>query len=272
MEKLREYIEKNRTKLSGTGKKEIPDIDDRVIRNLKEIGGFKIPENILNIYDLLLYLDENGGRCSLEGCSNNKKIKSGRKWILNDFCSYECSCLSFSKKQTFDNTSKRMTKESKESMREKLSHIVRQKILDGKFTPCVTNSWARSKINVLIKGTVYKVRSSWEAFFYILNPNLIYESLRITYFDPNKGIYRNYIVDFFDPEGRKLYEIKPNSRMDFCISKKEAADKWCSENKFDFIYITEEWLKKNYDRSLIIDQPDFLKISRLIEKSLKYMK
>lgn len=272
MKKLREYVKNNKTKLSGTRKKEIPNIDFRVIRNIKDIGGFQIPESILSIYDLLLYLDEEGGRCNLEGCTNNKKIKAGRKWILNDFCSYECSCISFSRKQKLNNTSKRMTEKSIKSMREKLSKIVREKIRDGKFTPCVTNSWTRSKISVLIGETVYKLRSSWEAFFYILNPNLIYESIRIPYFDPNKRIYRNYIVDFLDPEGRKLYEIKPNNRVDISIHKKEAAEKWCYENKFEFIYITEEWLKKNYDRKLIMDQPEFLKISSLIEKSLKYIK
>lgn len=271
METLKEYVKNNRTKLSCTRKKEIADIDVRIIRNLKEIGGFSIPNEIMSVYDLLLYLDDNKGRCSLDGCSNNKKMKAGRKWVLNDFCSYECSCLSFSKKQILDNTCKRMTKETKESMRKKLSHTVREKIRDGKFTPCVTNSWARSKINVLIKGEIHKVRSSWEAFFYILNPNLIYESLRIPYFDPNKGIYRNYIVDFLDLDLKMIYEIKPNNRLDSSVYKREAAMKWCSENKFEFVYITEDWLMKNYNRNLILDQPDFFKISRLIEKSLKYM-
>lgn len=270
METLREYVKNNRTKLSGIRRKEIADIDVRIIRNIKEIGGFKIPDRILSVYDLLLYLDEKGGMCSLEGCSNSKRMKAGRKWILNDFCSYECSCLSFSRSQILNNTSKRMTEETKQSMREKLSHIVREKIKDGKFTPCVTNSWARSKTNVLIKGKIYKVRSSWEAFFYVLNPNLIYESLRIPYFDPDKGIHRNYIVDFLDLDGKKLYEIKPNNLVDSSVHKKEATMKWCSENKFEFIYITEDWIRKNYDRNLILDQPDFLKISRLIEKSLKY--
>jgi hypothetical protein len=270
MEKINNFIKKNLRTISFANSKKIPDFDSRVINNIKEIGKIDLPENICTVYDLLLYVDGDNGKCKLEECKNSKKIKAGRKWVLNDFCSNECSSLSFSRKQKINNTSKKMTDESRKRMGSKISSLLKEKIKNGSFTPGVTNSWSRSKINVLINGNIFSVRSSWEAFFYVLNPFLVYESIRVQYFDTKSKSYRNYIVDFLDPVNRKLYEIKPKKKIESCENKEKAATDWCRKNGFIFVYITEEWIRKNYDRNLIKDQPEFSKISERIEKSLKY--
>ena len=41
-------------------------------------------------------------------------------------------------------------------------------------------------------------------------------------------------------------------------------------NNYSFIYISDDWIKKNYNRDLLMGQPEFEKISVRIEKSLKY--
>jgi hypothetical protein len=267
---LYDYIKNNSKSLSLLNSRKIKDIDFRVIDNLKKIDKFEIPADINTIYELLLYVDPDLGKCKCDDCHDMKKIKAGRKWILNDFCSRECADLNFSKNQTDNNTAKRMTIESKERMKSKLSSIVKEKIKNGDFTPGITNSWCHSKIRVLIKGSIFEVRSSWEAFFYILNPNFLYESIRIPYYDQDKKKFRNYIVDFCDSENRILYEIKPNNKIKESNSKEKGAREWCKINNYSFIYISDDWIKKNYNRDLLMGQPEFEKISVRIEKSLKY--
>lgn len=44
-------------------------------------------------------------------------------------------------------------------------------ILNGTFTPNVTNSWAKSRCYI----DTIPFRSSWEVLFYVLNPKLKYE-------------------------------------------------------------------------------------------------
>lgn len=269
MNELRNYILKNPISLSGTNKKNIIDLDSRVINNLKEFGKFEIPENIKTIYDLLIYCDEKNGVCDFHGCNNKKKLRCGRKWVLNQFCSRKCSSLWFSEKQKLDNTCKKMTSDSMKSMREKLSIIVSEKIKSGTFTPGVTNSWCYSKIEVLINDKIVKVRSSWEALFYIVNPNLLYEKIRIEYFDSVKNKKRIYLVDFCDPIEKILYEIKPTKGEKLFENKKQKAEEWCLNNGYSFVCISEEWVIQNYKKNLLQGQPQIEKISSKLEKMIK---
>jgi len=268
LRRLRKYIRENPHKLIQTNINREPDLDKRVILNLKLLGNFIIPDKIDTIYKILLYIDEDTGICKRNGCKKDKKNKNGSRWKLNPFCSRECADKDFSQKQRENNTSHRMTKETKNSMKEKLSFIVKNKIERGIFTPAVTNSWCHSRINVIINSKIIKVRSSWEAYFYIMNPGLCYENIRIKYYDSIKEKNRNYIVDFSDLKNSILYEIKPNIKIKDNKDKESAAIVWCKENGFEYIYITEEWMIENYDRKNLIYQPEEIRISQLIEKSI----
>jgi very-short-patch-repair endonuclease len=268
---LNRYIIKNSRSLSVLNSEKIKDFDKRVIYNIKNTGLFFIPDHIKNVYDLLIYCDPNGGKCGLVGCDNKKKLKSGRRWILNDFCSRSCSDTNFSSAQKDNNTSKRMTKDTKENMRRKLSRIVSEKIKSGVFTPGATNSWCHSKIEVLIKGKIFKVRSSWEALFFILNPNFLYENIRIEYLDTRNNKIRNYIVDFCDTEKKVLYEIKPSNKEKDSIDKRKAAEEWCEYNGYSFVYITEDWIVSNYNPDVLKLQPEANKILERIDKTIKRM-
>jgi|JI10StandDraft_1071094.scaffolds.fasta_scaffold00293_15 hypothetical protein len=263
------YLYENSRRLSILKVREIPDFNTRIVTNVKNTNLFDIPYYIETLYDLLIYCDPDNGICKFNGCKNKKKIKSGRKWILNDFCCRNCADADFSEKQKLNNTSHRMTDESKNSMKIKLSSIVRKKIKCGIFTPGVNNSLYGGKIEVLIKNKIVKVRSSWEALFYIINPDFLYENIRIEYLDSKKNKLRNYIVDFCDMDKKIIYEIKPRNKKEDCLDKMYAADEWCKINGYKFNYIDENWISANYRRDLLNGQPESDKIANRIEKAIK---
>ena len=55
-----------------------------------------------------------------------------------------------------------------------------------------------------------KFRSSWEAFFNLVNPLFSYETRRVGYI--HKDEKHTYIIDFDDITNKILYEIKPASQ------------------------------------------------------------
>ena len=145
------------------------------------------------------------------------------------------------------------------------SETMKRKIGLGLFTPEVTNSWANSKIKITVDGCEFKFRSSWEAMFWLLNQDLIYESVRIPYKNNNRN--HNYIVDFEDKENRILYEIKPksNKKDELNILKFQCAKIWCEVNEYIFKIITEDYLLKNLD---ILRKNGIVLNNRKLKKSL----
>jgi hypothetical protein len=134
------------------------------------------------------------------------------------------------------------SEETKKQTKEKLSTILKNKIKNGDFTPQITNSWCHSRIEI------HKIpfRSCWEAAFYILNPNLQYEKIRIPYID-EKGNEKIYITDFVNYIDKKIYEIKPKSVKNTLknILKEKAAIEWCNNNGYEYICISDEFFVEN---------------------------
>lgn len=156
---------------------------------------------------------------------------------------------------------------------EKQSISMKNSILQGKFTPCVTNSWCRSKIIYKDK----KFRSSWEALFYLLNEELEYETIRIPYFS-NTNKQRIYIVDFFDKKTNTLFEVKPKSlkNKENNIVKEKAAQIYANKNFLNYIVIDESFLKgnianieENYSKNKLNFDKDS---ARKIERTIKILK
>lgn len=152
------------------------------------------------------------------------------------------------------------------------SKKLKDKIKNGEFTPCVTNSWANSKIFLKIFNMNF--RSSWEAYFYIYmrknNNELEYEKIRIPYFDSEMNKNRNYITDFQDFKNKIIYEIKPDTNLDSQNTKDKEyfAKLWCSENGYTFKYISDGWFKSNYDENIL----DVIEDEDMREKIKKSMK
>jgi hypothetical protein len=163
-----------------------------------------------------------------------------------------------------NNPCHRQTKETKAKGIKKQSQTMKLKIKNGEFTPCITNSWCHSRIEI----HNIPFRSCWEAAFYILNQNLEYEKIRIPYID-KKGDERIYITDFVNYFEKILYEIKPKSvkNTNKNILKENAAIKWCIDNEYQYICISDEYFLENahkidydlFDQKLKKSMKQFLK-------------
>jgi len=129
----------------------------------------------------------------------------------------------------------------------KQSITMKNKILMGEFTPCVTNSWANSRCKLIINGYDVKYRSTWDAVFQILNPSCEYETLRIKYISPKDNKTHSYIVDFVDNVNRITYEIKPKSNRsnDVVLAKEQYLIQWCHYHGYTYSIIDDDWFSKN---------------------------
>lgn len=217
------------------------------------------------------YLTDSRGKICL--CGNENKFHSFSQGYFK-FCSKKCLYLWRSEKMMGKNNN--IHKASIETLKEmgrKNSIRIKKSISEGNFTPNVTNSWAKSRCVVEIYRNSEKIkikcRSSWDAFFQLLNPNAIYEKIRIPYF--LNGEFHNYIVDFVDIENRILYEIKPDGIdvLETNQIKFKAAIDWCKSNGYTFKVISDDWFKSNYNESILDGQPDKNKIKRLLNQFKK---
>jgi hypothetical protein len=141
---------------------------------------------------------------------------------------------------------KNRNKETRLAAGKRISKIMKQKISDGTFTPCITNSWTHWKAEIIYNNQVKKFRSRWEAIVYLIFNGLVeYEKIRIPYVYNNEN--KNYIVDFVDYKNRIIYEVKPESLIDNNknICKSLAANDWCKINDYKYEILSEKWIIQN---------------------------
>lgn len=154
------------------------------------------------------------------------------------------------------------------------SDLMKQKILDGEFTPNIHNS--RTHWQAEYSGKKY--RSSWEALFASLQffagfEELEYEKIRIPYTDKN-GKDRVYIVDFVGEDSEKqkyIIEVKPSIHRKNSLEKEMEAIRWGNRNGYKFIivdedYISSLWYAINLDN---FDDNTQKKILPLVDKGRK---
>lgn len=145
------------------------------------------------------------------------------------------------------------------------SKRMKDKILDGVFTPQITNSWTRWTAEYNGK----KYRSLFDALFKCyadrIKLNVEYEKLRIPYNYNNQS--HVYIVDFLDTKNKQIYEIKPNSLVEDELNKTKElfAKSWCDDNGYKYNLISENELK-SFLR--LIEENEFTKI--FLEKYPKW--
>ena len=77
-----------------------------------------------------------------------------------------------------------------------------------------------------------------------------------------------YITDFVDEVTKTIFEIKPNSvvNLPVCISKRDAAIKWCRQNGYTYKIIGDEYFYENVKSIDLSTQCD--KIRRNLKKFL----
>lgn len=123
----------------------------------------------------------------------------------------------------------------KEISKEKQSRTMKNKILEGSFTPNTENRLIHKKLIYDNK----KFRSSWEVLFYYFNKNLEYETKRIEYSLNNKK--HVYIADFYDSKTNTIYEIKPNRILYLQKDKYNCIKESCILNGYNFIHIGDNY-------------------------------
>jgi len=218
---------------------------------IKYVMGEKI--TVENLYKYLKGIE---GICEI--CGNKLDFIGAwkRNGGYNKYCSEECLFKSRSIYQKNNNSVYKI--KDKKAWTKKLSNTMKEKIRKGEFVPNITNSWANSKCVCEINNKQIKFRSSWEAFFNIVNPYLLYEKVIIPYKYKNEE--HNYIVDFVDNNQKKLYEIKPDSEKDKKRNqaKRKFALNWCKQNEYSYITIGDEWFRSNFKKykHLLIGQID----------------
>jgi len=128
--------------------------------------------------------------------------------------------------------------------KKKKSLEVKQRILDGKFTPNTNNR--QTHYDVIFNGRKY--RSSWDAAYQSLDLDACYESLRILYNFEGKSYV--YIVDFHNKTTRTVVEVKPASLLADARTqaKLSALTNWAEKNNSIVKIVTESYIKDNFNK------------------------
>lgn len=160
-------------------------------------------------------------------------------------CGYEVQSIKFKKfyKENFEYMIDRCNKPWTPERKDKQSKLLKEKILNGKFTPKQNNrrTWKRIEFDNI------KFRQSWELKFYkyqkSIGNTVLYEKLRIPYIFNNKN--HIYITDFIDYENKIVYEIKPQQVVDEkTIQKENALIRWCNDNGYTYIFANEDYFNE----------------------------
>jgi hypothetical protein len=222
------------------------------------IDGLSIYEVSKKLYDFCL---------SSKECIICKKLAKYRNFSMgyDKTCSYKCAMLLNSKQRCgLNNPYFRTPKKTLDRVHKEQSILMKKKILNGDFTPCVTNSWANSRCKIKFDDVEYKFRSTWEGMFWLIT-KYEYEKIRIPYIN-EKGENSTYIVDFVDRKNKVLYEIKPNSMKNNIRNKlkEKFAKEWCLKNDFKYEYISDDFFIKN--KNIIISLTNNVKILKQLER------
>lgn len=205
--------------------------------------------------------------CAVCGCAHTRLISWVRGWAKT--CSHECEKKLHSFRQTGDkNTSKRMTDDSKAAMKEKMSVIMRNKILSGEFTPNTTNYARQRPINFHKDDTIKSVRSLWELIFWLQHPSMEHETKRISYRDSTQNKERVYIPDFYDEETNTIYEIRPKCYHHLLADKKNAV---ISEG-YNFVVLDEDYFNLQKTPAMVKMIEDVVCDINDVRSRLKWLK
>lgn len=177
-------------------------------------------------------------------------IKGWKGWSLT--CSEECRQKLASERQMGSgNSSHKMTPNTRIEAAKKQSLVLKNKILNGTFTPKTSNYKTFGMIEFRHNGEIRKVRSLWELLFWIENEDFKYEKIRLKYFDPIEQRERIYITDFYDETINKIIEVKPKKYQDIRYHSKRQA---CIDNGFEFEVLDETYFSKFKKDAIMLEK------------------
>lgn len=250
------------------------DVNDNLQKwlNINYIKIENIEITIENVFNYSKNIQEKDMVCKNPSCNNKTKFFKLHDRYLNGrytYCSDECMNEYRSINQMGkNNTSHKISNETRKRMSINQSKLMKEKIKNGEFTPDITNSWSNSMCKLKINNNIKYFRSTWEAFFSLVNPDLIYEKLRIEY--EYKNNKHTYIVDFLDDKNKQLYEVKPLSERYKLKNETKTifANQWCAKNGYTYNIIDDNWFKNNYSKykHLIKNHPDEEKLFKNLKQ------
>ena len=143
---------------------------------------------IKNVFDFLAETKYEDCHCSFCGKETEFTTQLSRhEKGYYKYCNSKCFSDDWSNRQKgTNNTSYRMSEETKLNSNKKISNTLKEKIKNGEYTPKITNSWCKSMIRIEINNETKMFRSSWELYFYLKNQHLSYEELRVPYIGTDK--------------------------------------------------------------------------------------
>lgn len=199
------------------------------------------------------------------------KIVEGFRWRRgwNKTCCETCENITHSERQKGDkNSCHKLSDEQRKEANNKTSNTLKNKILRGEYTPKSENYRIFRMIQFKYNEEIRSVRSLWELIYWMQNPELQYEKIRLTYFDEKLNKNRVYITDFYDDKTNTIIEIKPKKYQDTLKNKKESV----LSAGYTYIILDEDYFK-NISPDGVLDniQENVLNFD-VIETRLKRLK
>jgi len=192
-------------------------------------------------------------------------IKLGWAKTCSEICQQK---LASDRQQGSKNTSHRMTPETRKNAARKISIALKEKILNGSLTPKSENYRLFGTLDFMLNGTKHSVRSLWEMIYWMQNPSLEYEKIRIKYYDTILKRERIYITDFYDRLTNTIIEIKPTKYQNTLHDKAKAV----KEQGYLFKILDEEYFNKCKTDSMIQQIKDCSLDYDKIKNRLKWLK
>lgn len=222
----------------------------------------QIQENMLKFAHGMPY-------CKFCGKEHNRMPGLSYKLGWSKTCSEQCRQRLASDRQNGDgNSSHRMTIESKNLMKSKMSTIMKKKILLGEFTPKSENYLTHKMIEFKWNSEIRKVRSLWEMIYWVKNPNLEYETIRIKYYDRVTNTDRIYITDFYDKSTNTIIEVKPKKYQQLLVDKRLGV----KNANYNYLIIDEDYFNTCKTDKLYEQLKEISVDFDSIKKRLKWIK
>ena len=231
---------------------------------LSYLIGTTYEETRINVFSFLY-----GNSYCVECGKKIVRLMPGWKRGWYKTCSEECRQRLMSKRQMgVNNTIYKMTSETKEAMKKKVSLALKEKIKNGEFTPKTYNYKHQRPIIYLDDGEIKQVRSLWELIYTLNFPHLEYESKRIPYYDSIKKSQRIYIPDFYDPISNTIIEIKPKAYQHLLIDKQRGV----IESGYAYKIIDEDYFNTQKTEECIAKIEPIVINKEDVKKRLKWLR
>ncbi len=205
--------------------------------------------------------------CKCCGLEIDRIMPGWRGWYTT--CSEKCrQQLASARQSGINNSAFKMTPAQRVIQSKKLSEKAKENIRTGKFTPNTNNYKHQRPIKCVLGGQLTQVRSLWELIYRINYPHLLYEFLRIKYYDTTKNTDRIYITDFYDPSTNTIIEIRPKGYQSLLMDKHKAV----LDQGYSYLIVDEDYFNTQKTPEMIKKIENVVCDYADVERRLRWLK